>query len=163
MIHQPVAIHHSLRFDVSKVEVWQFTTICEGTVIGDGVVIGANCWIGRDCTIGARSRLQSFVFLPNGTILGEDVFIGPHVAFTDDRYPRAGVAYDAQPPIIRRGASIGAGAVILPGVEIGENCMIGAGAVVTSNVDAGDVAYGMPARPKRLRPFSQWPRLRTTA
>jgi len=69
------------------------------------------------------------------------------VVFTDDKYPRSGnKTYNAQPPCIESGASVGAGAIILPGVTLGKGCMIGAGAVVTEDVQPGMVVVGMPAR-----------------
>ena len=129
------------------VTVWQFATILAGTVIGDGSVVGSCCWVGRKCKIGAGVRLNHGCFIPHGTVLEDSVFLGPSVVLTDDRWPRAGnVGYTAEPPVVREGASIGAGAVILPGVEIGRGAMIGAGAVVTRNVAAGETVCGQPAR-----------------
>lgn len=146
MIHQPASVH-DLCFLGRDVTIWAFTTVCEGADIGEGAVIGANCWIGKNVRIGPRSRLQTGVFLPNDTVVGADVFIGPGVVMTDDKYPRVGNRhYAAMPPIIEDGASIGAGAVILPGVRIGRGAMVGAGAVVTRDVDAGITVIGLPAR-----------------
>lgn len=145
MIHHPVAIHASVTVPESA-EVWQFSTILGGTKIGEGVVIGANCWIGRNCKIGKGTRLQTGVFLPNGTVLEEDCFIGPHAAFTDDKYPRAGRRYDPKPPVVRKGASIGANATVLPGVEIGENAFVAAHAVVVRDVAPNLTVIGVPAK-----------------
>lgn len=129
--------------------VWQFTTICRGTVVGDGTVIGANVWIGKDCRIGKNCRIQTGVFLPNGSVIEDDVFIGPLACFTDDRHPRVGnKEYRAEPPVVKKGAAIGAGATILPGVVIGEGAMVAAGAVVTRDVSAGGLMVGRPAQLK---------------
>lgn len=145
-IHLPAAVHGSVQFG-ERCIVWSFTTICEGTVIGDDVVIGSNCFIGKNVTIGNGCRIQHGAFLPNGTVLKHKVFIGPGVMMTDDKHPRVNNPdYEARPPVIRAGASIGAGAVILPGVEIGDRAMVGAGAVVTRDVPADDTAMGTPAR-----------------
>lgn len=151
--HVPHAFIHglvSIAEDVMLghgVTVWQFASILGGTVIGMGSVIGSCCWVGRRCKIGAGVRLNHGCFIPHGTVLEDGVFLGPGVMLTDDRWPQAGnVGYTAEPPVVREGASIGAGAVILPGVEIGRGAMIGAGAVVTRNVADGETVSGMPAR-----------------
>ena len=142
------AVHESVILGRGTV-VWQFATVCEGTVIGLDCVIGANVWIGRNCRIGNRARIQTGSFLPNGSVIEDDVFIGPNVTFTDDKYPRSGNhGYQALPPVVRRGASVGAGATILPGVVIGERAMVAAGAVVTREVVSDGLAIGMPAKTK---------------
>ena len=148
MIHPLVDIHRdAVIHDTAK--VWAFTVIGEGAHIGENAVIGTHCYIGKGTTIGKGVHIQTDVFLPNNSTIEDFAFIGPNVTFTDDRYPRAGNSgYFAEPPIVRQGASIGAGAVILPGVEIGAGAMIGAGAVVTKDVAIGDTAFGVPAKAK---------------
>ena len=97
--------------------------------------------------IGEGSRLQHGVFLPNGSRLGRNVFIGPNATFTDDRHPRVGNKYYiAEPPCLLDECSVGAGAVILPGVTIGKGAMIGAGCVVTHNVPDHAVVVGNPSK-----------------
>ncbi len=125
--------------------VWHFTTVGYGTVIGEYVCIGSHCYIGNHCTIGDETRLQSGVFLPNHTVVGERVFIGPYACFTDDKHPGVRNAYVPEPPIIEDDVSIGAGAIILPGVRLKKGCFVGAGAVVTKDVDAGLTVIGTPA------------------
>ena len=145
-IHKPCLIAKTVQFG-NRVVVWSFTTICDGVEIGDDTVIGSNCFIGKNCRIGRGVHLQHGVFLPLGSVLKDNVFLGPGVVCTDDKMPRAGNAgYKAQPPLILRGASIGAGAVILPGITIGARAMVGAGAVVTRDVPDDDTAKGNPAR-----------------
>ena len=148
MIHKFADVHpEAIVHDTAK--VWAFTTICEGVHIGRNSVIGTHCYIGRGTTLGEGVHIQTGVFLPNNSTIEDFAFIGPNVTFTDDRYPRSGnAAYFAEPPVVQRGASIGAGAVILPGVKIGAAAMIGAGAVVTKDVHLGDTAYGVPAKAK---------------
>lgn len=130
--------------------VWHYSVILGGVVIGEGVSIGSHCEVGRGCRIGARSRIGSFTFLPPDTVIGEDTFIGPHVAMSDDRYPKVRKAhdgpYDAAPPIIGKGVSIGLGSIILPGVRIGDRAAIGAGSLVMHDVPPGGLFYGAPAR-----------------
>lgn len=126
---------------------WHFSVILAKVVIGESVSIGSGCEIGRGSIIGDRTRIGAHVFLPPRSTVGADVFIGPNVTCTDDRHPRAGNAdYVAEPPIIEDGASIGAGAILLPGVRIGAGAMVGAGAVVTRDVPARSVIRGEPAR-----------------
>lgn len=127
--------------------IWPFSIIGDSTQIGENCCIGSHCYIGRDVVIGSNSRLQTGVFLPNGTIVEDGVFIGPQVTMTDDRRPKAGKPYFPEPPILRRGCSIGAGVTCLPGVEIGAGAMIGAGSVVTKNVFPGETIVGPYARP----------------
>jgi UDP-2-acetamido-3-amino-2,3-dideoxy-glucuronate N-acetyltransferase len=129
-----------------RVVVWQFTTIEDDVSIGTNCVIGSNCWIGKGTSIGEGTRIQHGAFIARGSLIGKQVFIGPCAVLTDDRYPRAGHSeYEANPPVLEDNCSIGAGAVILPGVTIGENAMIGAGAVVIENVMAHNTAVGVPA------------------
>ncbi len=139
---------HELSSSVSYgegVTIWQYATICEHTKLGTGVVVGSGVWIGRYCDIGDYTRLQHGVFLPPRTVVGRGVFVGPNVTLCDDKYPKAGFSYKANPPVLKDNCSIGAGAVILPGVVIGEHAMIGAGAVVTQDVPAYHQAVGVPA------------------
>lgn len=120
--------------------VWGMPTIGVGTRVGAFAEIGDQVRIGRDCTISA------YVFLCPGVIIGDRVFLGPRVTMTNDKYPPAPRG-DWRHTIIEDGASIGAGAVILPGVRIGANALVGAGAVVTKDVPPGIVVVGNPARP----------------
>lgn len=146
VIKGPVAVHESVRFG-SNVTIWQFSSICEDTVIGDDCVVGSGVWIGKRCRIGNRVRFQDKAHITNGAVIEDDVFVGPGVLSSDDKHPKAGnKQYRHEPPIIRAGASIGAGAILLPGVEIGEGAVIGAGAVVTKNVPPHGVWTGIPAR-----------------
>lgn len=120
--------------------------------IGD-CVIGSNCkihshvWIGDLVRIGDRVKIQAFVFIPNGVTIHDDVFIGPRVTFTNDRYPPSNDWQDKYQTIVESGVSLGAGAVILPGIKIRKNAKIGAGAVVTHDVPEGETWVGNPARP----------------
>lgn len=101
--------------------------------IEEGVIIGDNC------------KVRPFVFIPTGVTIEDDVFIGPNVSFTNDKYPRVKGDWNLLPTLIKRGASIGAGASILPGITIGENARVGAGAVVTKDVPDNTTVIGPPA------------------
>jgi UDP-2-acetamido-3-amino-2,3-dideoxy-glucuronate N-acetyltransferase len=127
---------------------WHYSRILAKCVIGEDCSIGGGTEIGRGSQIGNRSRIGANVFLPPKSIIGEDVFVGPGVVCTDDKHPRCGNSeYTAQPPTIKDGASIGAGAILLPGVVIGVNARVAAGAIVTKDVADGECVLGTPARP----------------
>lgn len=127
--------------------VWQFSTICADAAIGNHVVIGSGAWIGKGAVIGDYTRIQHGAFIPNGTVIGSHCFIGPNSTMTDDKYPKAGNhAYRPEPPTLKDHCSIGAGAVLLPGVVIGEGATVGAGAVVARNVRPFATVVGVPAQ-----------------
>ena len=127
--------------------VWQYSVILSGAVIGSGCNICAHTLIENDVLIGNDVTIKSGVYIWDGIIIEDNVFIGPCVAFTNDKNPRS-KKYPEQflKTIIRKGASLGANATILPGIELGEGCMVGAGAVVTKNVPANALVVGNPAR-----------------
>lgn len=127
--------------------IWQYVVILPGAKIGENCNICAHSFIENDVVIGDRVTVKSGVFLWDGIRLEDDVFVGPNATFTNDRTPRS-QQYPATFPrtMVRRGASIGANATLLPGVEIGEGAMVGAGAVVTKDVPAGATVVGNPAR-----------------
>ncbi len=126
-----------------------------GCEIGDGTKIAAFVEIQWGVVVGRQVKIEAFAFLPTGVTIEDDVFIGPHVCFINDHFPRA-VGSDGKllqrgewtvtPTVVRRGASIGAGSTILCGVSIGEGAMIGAGSVVTHDVHPNGIARGNPAR-----------------
>jgi acetyltransferase-like isoleucine patch superfamily enzyme len=125
-----------------------------GCSVGDDSKIGAFVEIQKNATIGAKCKISSHTFICEGVHIEDEAFIGHGVLFINDRYPRATASGQLQteadwqvvPTYIRRGASIGSGAVILCGVTIGERALVGAGAVVTRDVPAGATVKGVPAR-----------------
>jgi UDP-2-acetamido-3-amino-2,3-dideoxy-glucuronate N-acetyltransferase len=126
-----------------------------GCEIGDDTRIGAFVEIQRDARIGKRCKISSHTFVCSGVTIEDEVFIGHNVVFINDRRPRA-TNPDGSPQseedwllertLIRRRASVGSGAIIMCGVEIGEGAMVGAGALVTRNVPSNCVVAGSPAR-----------------
>lgn len=139
-------VDRSARIGVGTV-VWHFAVVLGGAIIGKNCSIGSGAEIGRNCVIGDNTRIGHGVFLPPDSIISDDVFIAPGVIFTDDARPRVNnPKYNAKPPFVKKGAAIGAGAVILPGVTIGRNALIGAGAIVTKDVPDEKVVAGNPAR-----------------
>lgn len=144
-IHQPATIDDSVMVG-ENCTIWQYATICAEVVMGESVVVGSHVWIGRGAQIGAFTRIQHGAFIPNHTQIGKGCFIGPNCSMTDDRYPKAGRLYRAEPPILEDDCSLGAHCVILPGVRIGRGAMVGAGAVVCEDVAPFAVVTGCPAR-----------------
>ncbi|MBV8856092.1 MAG: N-acetyltransferase [Acidobacteria bacterium] len=126
-----------------------------GCRVGDETRVGTFVEIQKGATVGARCKISSHAFICEGVTLEDEVFVGHGVMFINDRLPRA-TRPDGTPQteedwtlehtVVRRGASIGSNATILPGLEIGERAVVGAGAVVTRNVPPGAVVAGNPAR-----------------
>jgi acetyltransferase-like isoleucine patch superfamily enzyme len=130
----------------------------EDNVLGNDVSVGTNATLEYGNRVGSRVRIHTGCFLEN-CVIEDDVFLGPHVVFTDDPHPACPRYRDCVGgATVRRNASIGANATILPGVEIGEGCLIGAGSVVASSVPGGVVAAGSPARVlKEIEELVCWP------
>jgi UDP-2-acetamido-3-amino-2,3-dideoxy-glucuronate N-acetyltransferase len=127
--------------------IWQFSVVLDGAVIGANCNLNAHTLVEGGAWIGDRVTLKCGVYVWSGILLEDDVFCGPNATFTNDRRPRSKVYPDSfHQTIVRRGASIGAGAVMLPGITIGEYALVGAGAVVTKDVPAGETWVGNPAR-----------------
>lgn len=127
--------------------IWQYTVILSNAKIGSDCNICSHVFIENQVIIGNRVTIKAGVQLWDGINLEDDVFVGPNVSFSNDKFPRSknreNLLLETN---VRKGASISAGAIILPGLEIGENAMIGAGAVVTENVPANAIVKGNPAR-----------------
>jgi len=121
--------------------VGSFTLIHQGAMIGSGCTIGSHCNICK-CTIGDRVSIQTSCHITRGVVIEDDVFIGPGVITLNDKLMGGALAY----PRICRGARIGGGSVILPGIVIGENATVGAGSVVTLDVPPRATVIGNPAR-----------------
>jgi acetyltransferase-like isoleucine patch superfamily enzyme len=126
-----------------------------GCKIGEGTKIASFVEIQKGVVVGRNVKVEAFVFIPTGVTIEDGVFIGPHVCFTNDLYPRA---VDAQgellgvddwtvtPTMVRRRANIGAGATVVCGVTVGEGSMVAAGATVTRDVPGATLVAGTPAR-----------------
>jgi len=127
--------------------VWQYVVILSGAVIGRDGNICSHCFIENQVVVGDRVTVKCGVQLWDGVTLEDDVFVGPNVTFTNDLAPRSrNAAAQLLPTLVKKGASIGANATILPGLTIGEGAMVGAGAVVTKDVPPRTLVVGNPAR-----------------
>ena len=145
MIH-PTAIVLTSNIGANT-SVWQFCVVSEEVFIGSDCNICSHCFIEKGVIIGDRVTVKNGVQLWTGLSIGNDVFIGPNVTFCNDRKPRSKrYPSEFQTTVIKSGASIGAGAVILPGLSVGHNALVGAGAVVTSDVKDFAQVQGCPAK-----------------
>ena len=127
--------------------VWQYVVILPGAVIGRDGNICSHCFIENQVVVGDRVTVKCGVQLWDGMTLEDDVFVGPNATFTNDREPRSrNASATLLPTLVKKGASIGANATILPGLTIGEGSMVGAGAVVTKDVPPRTLVVGNPAR-----------------
>lgn len=144
---------------LAKHYIVENSDIGENTVIRDyvnifGCKIGKNCKIAafveiqKDVIIGNNCAIEAFVFIPTGVTIEDEVFIGPHVCFTNDLKPRAvNPSWKTISTKVKKGASVGAGSVILCGITIGEKAMVAAGSVVINDVPANTLVAGNPAKP----------------
>ena len=180
VLGKPVALgprSNAPRRDPGALEVAEGATICAGAVVvagarigaravvGDqahvreGAIVGEESAVGRgsqvdwDVRLGARVRIQTGCYVAGRSVVEDDVFIAPGVVTTNDRHAtRHGPDYEMEGAVLRRASRIGAGAVLLPGVEVGEEALVAAGSVVTRGVPARAVVMGVPARQVREVP-----------
>jgi acetyltransferase-like isoleucine patch superfamily enzyme len=138
----------------ARVIVGDQACVRERVEIGDDVVVGRGSLIENDTTVGGMTKIQADAYITAYSTLEEHVFIAPRVVTTNDNLMgRTERRYElTRGPTIRRGARIGGGAILLPGVEVGEEAFVGAGAVVTKDVPARTVVVGSPARAIREVP-----------
>ncbi|TXD36660.1 N-acetyltransferase [Lujinxingia vulgaris] len=128
--------------------VWHFAHVCAGATLGRRCSLGQNVYVAPSAVIGDGVKIQNNVSVYDGVVLEDDVFCGPSVVFTNVRHPRAHVSrrHAYQTTIIRRGATLGANATVVCGVEVGAFALVGAGAVVTADVAPYALVVGQPAR-----------------
>lgn len=129
-------------------KIWHFVHVCAEARIGADCVLGQNVYVGPKVEIGRGVKIQNGVSVYEGVTLEDEVFVGPSAVFTNVRNPRAAVDRrdEFRPTRARRGATIGANATIVCGVELGAWCFVGAGAVVVRDVPAFALVVGNPAR-----------------
>ena len=138
------ALIHTLNIG-QQTRIWAFTNISKKTKIGKNCNICDHCFIEESVTIGDNVTIKTGVSLWAGINVENDVFIGPGVQFCNDKYPKSKKQVEPLTTTLKKGCSIGAGSVILPGIIIHEGAMIGAGSVVTKDVIANTIVKGNPA------------------
>jgi UDP-2-acetamido-3-amino-2,3-dideoxy-glucuronate N-acetyltransferase len=145
-IHETAIVERGSTIGLGS-RVWHHAHVRTGAVVGSDCVLGKNVFVDEGAVIGDRCKVQNNVSVYRGVILGDDVFVGPSAVFTNDRVPRASNAeWQVTSTNVHAGASIGANATVLCGVEIGSFAMIAAGAVVTRDVPPHQLVVGVPAR-----------------
>lgn len=154
MIHPSAEVSPDAKIG-EKTVIWNEAQVRGGAVVGAECIIGKGVYIDRDVVVGNKVKVQNRASLYRGVTVEDGAFIGPHVAFTNDRYPRSITPdgrlrtdddWEPEPTLVRYGASIGAGSVILLGVTIGRWAMVGAGSLVTHDVPDHALVKGSPAR-----------------
>lgn len=128
-------------------KVWHFAHVREDAKIGRECVLGHSVYVGKGVQIGNRVKLENRATVYQGVTIEDDVFVGPHVTFTNDLYPRShSTDWKIKPTSVKKGASIGASTIVICGLTIGEYAMIGAGSVVTKDIPPHALTYGNPAK-----------------
>lgn len=137
-------------------KIWHYVQVMENAIIGEDCILGKNVYIDSGVNIGNKVKIQNNVSVYKGVNIENNVFIGPHVCFTNDKMPRAtdyqtgalktNSDWKISNTVIKSGASIGANSTILPGITIGSMAMIGAGSVVTKDIPDFALAYGSPVK-----------------
>lgn len=145
MVHPSAVVEGEIG---ANCRVWRWAHIRAGARIGDGCLVSAGVYVNEGAQVGDGCKIMNGAMIAKDALVEPEAFIGPGVVMCDVRRPTAGPPEEQHREriVIRRGASIGANACILGGVEIGEGAVVGAGAVVTRDVPAGLTAVGNPAR-----------------
>ena len=127
--------------------IWHFTHLMPRASVGKDCILGQNVFLGNQTSVGDRVKIQNNVSLYEGVIIEDDVFLGPSAVFTNVINPRSFLErkHEFKTTLIRKGATIGANATIICGVEVGAYAMVGAGSVITKNVKSFALVYGNPA------------------
>ena len=159
-MHTRIRIHPtaevSERAEIGEgTSIWHQAQVREGTRIGRNCILGKGVYVDSGVVLGDNVKVQNYVSIYHGVTIEDGVFCGPHCVFTNDKRPRAVNAdgslkaaddWEVTPTLVKRGASIGANAVIVCGVTVGEWAMVGAGSVVTRDVPDHGLVWGNPAR-----------------
>jgi UDP-2-acetamido-3-amino-2,3-dideoxy-glucuronate N-acetyltransferase len=154
MIHPTAEVSPEARIGRGT-RIWHEAQVCEGAVVGADCIIGKGVYVGPGVVVGERVKIQNHASLYPALTVEDGVFIGPHVVFTNDRYPRSitpegrlltDADWEPAATLVRHGASIGAGAVITCGVTIGRWALVGAAALVAHDVPDHGLVMGAPAR-----------------
>lgn len=153
-VHATAEVSQSAKIG-AETKIWHYAQVREGAVLGKGCVLGKNVYVDRGVSIGNNCRIQNSASIYHGTVIGDNVFIGPGTIFTNHKIPRAinkqllpitAADWNVGKIEIGEGVSFGAGCIIIPNVIIGQYAIIGAGSLVTKDIPQFSLAYGNPAR-----------------
>lgn len=138
-----------------RTKIWHQAQVREGVKIGKDCIVGKGVYVDENVVIGDRVRIQNYASLYHDCTIEDDVFIGPYVCLTNDLRPRSSTIdrkpkekkdWHAGKTVVKKGASLGAGVIVLPDITIGEYAMVGAGSVVTKNVSSHTLVFGVPVK-----------------
>lgn len=137
--------------------IGHYAILRPGTVIGDNSEVRSHCFLAGDVKVGNNVKIFQFSNIGKGSIIEDDVYIGVRVLFTNTRKIAWRRDYEAElkPPYVKRGARIASGAILMPGVIIGEDSLVGAGALVDKNIPDRQIWFGVPARKKGEVPLRE--------
>ncbi len=146
-IHETAVVDNGARIG-NGTKVWHFSHLMPNCVIGENCSLGQNVYVASHVALGNNVKVQNNVSIYEGVVCEDDVFLGPSMVFTNVVNPRSAVVRknEFKKTLVKKGATIGANATILCGIEIGEFAFIGAGAVVTKNINAYALVTGNPAK-----------------
>lgn len=149
LVHETAIVEEGFLLG-ERTKVWHFSHLMSGSQMGSDGIVGQNVFIDKNVIIGSRVKIQNNVSIYNGVTIEDDVFIGPSAVFTNVINPRSFIDRKNEflPTLVKKGATIGANATIICGIEIGEYALVGAGSVVTSAVKPFALVYGNPAKQK---------------
>lgn len=146
-VHPTAVVEEGAELGVGT-RVWHYAHVRAGAHVGADTVVGKSSFVDAGAVVGNRCKIQNFVSVYSGVTLEDEVFVGPAVTFTNDRYPRArSPGWEIVPTRVCRGAAIGANATILCGITIGQWATVAAGSVVTRDVEPHRLVAGSPASP----------------
>lgn len=148
---EEIIVHESAHIEENVVmgkgcKIWHNSQIRKNAVLGENVIVGKSSFVDKSVKIGNNVKIQNMVSIYQGVTLDDNVFVGPHVVFTNDLYPRTIGNWKIVETIVKFGASIGANSTIICGITIGKFALIAAGAVVTKNVPDNALMMGVPAK-----------------
>lgn len=144
-VHEKAVVDEGARIGEGS-KIWHFAHIRGSAILGKNVIVGKSSYVDAEVIIGDNVKIQNLCSIFHGVRIGNNVFIGPHVAFTNDLYPRATGEWNITETTVEDGVSIGANSTIVCGITLGKHALIGAGTVVNKDVPPHGLVVGNPSR-----------------